>query len=93
MGIEKTRMRAPQLFYWPKMSMDIEKMVSSCLICEKYRHNNQKDPLQQYDSPKYPFHKVAMDIFEYAGKSFLALIDAYSGWICAEKLNDKSINE
>lgn len=40
--------------------------------------------------PRYPFHIVAMDLFEYAGKDFIALIDSYSGYNFGEQIKNKT---
>lgn len=93
LGIEKTRMRARELYYWPGLSTEIEKFISGCRICEKFRRKNQKEPLQQHSEPMYPWEQVAIDIFDYGGLSYLAIVDSYSGWLCSEKLKNKSINE
>lgn len=51
-------------------------------ICEKFKRNNQKDPLVQDDTPQYPFQKISFDLFEYA------LIDAYSNF--AKQVKNKT---
>lgn len=33
MGIEKSKLKAREIFYWPGMSSKIEEMVSKCEIC------------------------------------------------------------
>lgn len=91
-GIEKTLARARQLFYWPGISADIKAIVKNCHICEKYLRNNCGEPLVQESNPEYPWQKVSMDIYEYMNKSYIVLIDAYSGWICSEKIPNKSID-
>ncbi|XP_036317801.1 uncharacterized protein LOC118732797, partial [Rhagoletis pomonella] len=42
--------------------------------------------------PEYPFHIAGMDIFEYAGKPFISIIDSYSGFLMVEQLENKSAN-
>ncbi|XP_058816894.1 uncharacterized protein LOC131680192 [Topomyia yanbarensis] len=73
------------------MANDVSEMVKSCLTCEKFQRNNQKEPLRQDDSPECPFQKVSTDIYEYGGKDWLVLVDAYSGFICSDRLQDKSM--
>lgn len=46
----------------------------------------------QEETPKYPFHVVGMDIFEYAGLDFLALFDAYSKYLISISLHNKTSN-
>lgn len=90
LGIEKTLARARMLYYWPGMNKQIRELVVSCTICEKFKRNLQKEPLVQEQTPKYPFHIVAIDLFEYAGRDFVALIDAYSNFLISLKLNSKT---
>lgn len=45
LGIEKTIARARQLYYWEGMNEQIKAVVESCKVCEKFRRNNQKEPL------------------------------------------------
>lgn len=92
LGVEKTRLRARRLFYWPGMSKDIEKQIQMCRICEKHRYSNSKEPLKQHESPKFAWEKISMDVFEHGGVSYLVIIDAYSNWLCVERLRDKSVD-
>lgn len=90
LGIEKTLARARKLYYWPGMNTQIKQLVTSCTICEKFKRNMQKEALVQEEAPRFPFHVVAMDLFEYAGRDFVAIIDAYSNYLIAMKLNNKT---
>lgn len=91
LGIEKTLARARMQFFWPGMTNDITEMVKMCVTCEQFQRNNQKEPLKQDDSPEYPFQSVSTDIYEYGGRNWLVIIDAYSGFICSDSLPDKSM--
>lgn len=90
LGIEKTLARARMLYYWPGMSSQIKEIVSTCATCEKFKRNNQKEELVQEEAPGYPFHIAAMDLFEYAGRDFISIIDSYSGYLIVEQLNSKT---
>lgn len=90
LGIEKTLARARMNYYWPEMRKQLKEMIENCTVCETFKRNNTKEPLVQEKAPLYPFHVVSMDIFEYAGSNYIALIDAYSGFVMAERLNSKS---
>lgn len=89
LGIEKTLARARELFYWPGMNKMIKDRVQSCIVCEKFTRNVQKEPLTQ-ERAKYPYHIVGMDIFEYGGRSFIAIYDSYSNYLVAIELKNKS---
>lgn len=73
LGIEKTLARARMLYYWPGMNAQIKEMIAACKVCEKFKRNNQKEPLVQEQNPEYPYHFVSMDIYEYAGHDFIAI--------------------
>lgn len=90
LGIEKTLSRARMLYYWPGMTDQIRQLVVACNICEKFKRNNQLEPLVQEMSPKYPYHIVSMELFEYAGRDYLSIIDAYSNYLIAIQVSNKS---
>lgn len=90
LGIEKTLSRARMLYYWPEMNKQIKGLVESCSICEKFKRNNQKEPLTQDETPKYAYERVSMDLFEYAGCDFIAIIDAYSNYLVSYRINNKT---
>lgn len=46
--------------------------------------------MKQENNHLYPFHRIAIELFEYAGKDFLSIIDSYSGYLVVAKLNQKS---
>lgn len=93
MGITKTRLRAKCNLYWPSMDKDIKQMVSNCRICEKYRPKNCKEPMIPHQIPDKPFLKVATDIFDYGGKSFMVLADYFTGWIEVVEMRSKTGHE
>lgn len=89
-GISKTKARAKMVFYWPNMNQCIENMIQKCLICEKFRSNNVKEELTQYEVPDLPFHSVSCDILYFAGYDYLVLYDRFSKWLecCRLKFKD-----
>lgn len=93
LGIEKTLSRARLQYFWPGMTNDITELVKSCNVCKKFTSNNQKEPLLQEKPAQYPFQRISTDIYEYAGANFIVLIDAYSGYIISQKLQEKSIRQ
>ncbi|KAB0801714.1 hypothetical protein PPYR_03900 [Photinus pyralis] len=80
-GIEKTKARARQLVYWPGLSRDIENMINRCVICERYRVANVKEPMLMHDIPELPFNKLAVDILECRRKNYLVVQDYLSKWL------------
>lgn len=93
MGFTKTKARARELFYWVNMNTDIENFISKCFICQKYSNANTREPMIPHSIPDLPFQKLACDIFDFNGCSFLVVIDYYSKWIEFKKLKNKSTSE
>ncbi|XP_060085632.1 uncharacterized protein K02A2.6-like [Ylistrum balloti] len=78
LGIVKTKQRARQILFWPRMNHDIEQIVSKCAVCNQYRKSNSKEPLIPHDIPSHPWLKVGADLFNYKGKEYLLCVDYYS---------------
>lgn len=93
MGINKTKARAAEIFYWLSMGRDIENLVSKCEKCEKYRNSNVKEPMMTHEIPELPFEKIGCDIFEYAKKSYLIIVDYHSKWIEFKLMKNKTSSE
>lgn len=93
MGVEKTKLKARQTVYWPNINADVENCVGKCSVCEKYRSSNIKEPLIPQAVPNLPFEKVAVDLLEFRGKPYIALIDYYSKWLELHQLRDLTSNE
>lgn len=90
LGIEKTLARARKLYFWPRMNNEIKEAIASCNVCEKFTRNNQKEPLVQEMNPKFPYHIVSMDLYEYAGRDFIVIIDAYSNYLVSLPVKNKT---
>ena len=54
LGIEKTKARARDGFYWPGINADIEEVVGQCTTCLRYRSNNQREPMFAHQIPDLP---------------------------------------
>ena len=81
LGREKIKARARELLYWPKMSKEIEEHCSKCKICETHARKNVRELLKPLQVPERPWKRVGTDIFSYAGKIYLVIVDAYSSLV------------
>nr|CAI5826660.1 unnamed protein product [Callosobruchus analis] len=52
-GIEKTKQRARQIFYWPGMSSDVEQFIYKCEVCQTNRRSQQKETLVPHEMPSH----------------------------------------
>ena len=66
-----------QLVWWPAFSADVAAFIAECDTCIK--HGSVKhQPLQLTPLPKGPWEEVAVDVFVFAGKLFLVIVDYYT---------------
>ena len=80
-GIVRTLRRARTSIYWPGISSDIKNMVERCDACQEGRPSLAAEPRTTDQKPTRPFQETACDLFEYAGRQYLAYVDRFSNWI------------
>ncbi|CAB4006649.1 Transposon Ty3-G Gag-Pol poly [Paramuricea clavata] len=70
--------RARECLYWPGMSGDIKNCVSTCEVCREYERSQTKETLMSHEVPSRPWQRVAADLFEHAGRTYLVTTDYFS---------------
>lgn len=75
LGFNKTCIIARELFYWPAITSELKSFIGQCKTCNKYSKSQTKKSLVNHYITEIPFMKVGIDIAEYAGNSFLILVD------------------
>ena len=81
MGINRTKALARVLLWWPGLSTEIEKMVSTCKACQATRASAPRLPAVPWPSPCAPWSRLHVDFAgPFKGKHFMVIVDAYSGW-------------
>ena len=76
------------------MSEDIFYYVDKCATCNSAKPHQQKEPMQLHQVPSRPFEFVGTDLFDFNGKTFIVLVDSYSGFFDFQELsapNSKNI--
>ena len=89
LGISKTRRLAKSCVWWPTISSHIEEMVKRCRVCAMHRPE-KKEPLLPSSTPKRPWERLAMDLFELRGETYLLVVDYFSRWPEIRLLNSQS---
>ena len=59
LDIEKCKLRAKSCVYWPNIYREIETLVSSCGVCQKYQNSQQKEPIIPSEIPSRPWQTVS----------------------------------
>ena len=86
LGIEKTKLRAPDTVFWLGIKNDIEQVVHSCNICLESRNMHAKEPMLTSAIPKYPFQIVGTDLFLWNGQEYIIVVNFYSRFWEIERL-------
>ena len=92
-GIEKTKANARTTVFWPGMNKHIEDIVSCCEKCLKYQSKQTKEPMQTREIPILPWQIVTSGVLEHKNQNYLVVIDYYSKYIEAIRLNGKTSSD
>ena len=63
------------------MASDIKQIADMCETCQEMKPQNSSEPLRQHSDGDEPWQKIGLDLFEIAGKHYLAVVDYYSNFI------------
>ena len=85
-GIIRCQQRARNSIYWPGINKDIEDIVSTCDLCQKYQNSQKKEPLEPIQHPSVPWHTLGTDLLYYNNETFIIIGDYYSKYLLVEKL-------
>lgn len=89
-GVVSTKLLAQDSVYWPGIMVDIENMVLSCIVCQRYSRSNSKEPLQPHTVPELPWQKIGIDFKSLGTLNFLIIVDYFSKFIVVNKIVSKT---
>ena len=73
--------RARSIVFWPGMTIDMDKVRSSCKDCVCNAPSQPGLPPAPYSAPSTPFEKVVADYCKCVGQHYLIFADRLSGWV------------
>lgn len=85
-GIEKTRRLCRESCYWPNINKDVEKICTSCQLCQEFQHRNKPEPMIAYEIPSKKWQYIASDLFQIGDTHFLIIADKYSKFPIVEEM-------
>ena len=91
-GVEGTLRRARDIVYWPGITAQLKDYLSKCGICNRYRPEQCREPLQPHIVPNLPWEKVGVDLFILERQAFLIAVDYYSGYFEVQDLSNTTSN-
>ena len=68
---------------------DLTDYISNCETCNTYQAEQTKEPLINYEIPKYLWEKIGIDIFTLDSKDYLCTLDYYSDYFEIDSLPHK----
>ena len=86
LGRDSMLRRARGTVYWPNIASDIKQIADMCETCQDMKSRNPPEPLRQHSNGDEPWQKIGLDLFEIAGKHYLAVVDYYSNFIDVDVL-------
>ena len=89
-GIKHTQDRARESVFWPGITKDIENKVKDCVICQQNSTSQTKEIMHPHDTPKGPWMKLGVDLFEHNKKQYLLVVDYFSKFPIIRKLHSLS---
>lgn len=78
LGVNGCLNRARECLYWSGMYGDIKNFVSTCEVCREYERSQTKETLRSHEIPSRLWQRVAADLFEHAGRTYLVTTDYFS---------------
>ena len=80
-GVVSMSNRAQQAVFWPGIFKDLEATRAQCRDCCAKAPSQPALPPVNLASPEYPFHMISTDYCEIKGKTWLIIVDRFTGWL------------
>lgn len=86
MGVEGKLRRARECVFWPQMNSELKDYITACEICQAHSDRQQKETLKPHPMTSQPWERVGAGIMECKEKTFLVIVDYYSGFFEVDQL-------
>ena len=92
-GSGSMALRAGETVWWPGVSTDLARVRDQCGQCIRNAPSLPALPPVKPRIPDYLFQLLVLDYFDYAGKSYVVVVDRYSRWPVVSQCKDRSSEE
>lgn len=89
-GVDKSKLRAKKVLFWPHMLKEIEDVVKNCRTCLRFPKTHSKEELLLRSIPDGPWQVLGADIFYFKSSPFLLLVDYYSKFMEFKELQKEN---
>lgn len=88
-GIDETEKRIKRIYYWPNQQKSIQNYINNCDICQVTKYDRRPLKLEYNITPTAtkPFQILHIDSITLENCKFLTIIDSFSKYAQAYKLN------
>ena len=77
-AVDKMKLRAREMVYWPGISKDIKVTSHKCEICAKFARTQQKETLQYVKTPQAGWEQLGLDLFSLRNTHYLLVVDCFN---------------
>ena len=89
MGTEKMQLRARSSVFWPELTNDVKNITKSCEPCQKHAPKQRQEEILVHEpTATKPWSKLASDIFDIKGQSYIVIADYYSRFPYVKQLSN-----
>lgn len=99
MGQDKTLDAIRPKYFFPNLYKKIHQYIEKCVTCQTRADKKTKPPVQEMETPPYPFAKIGLDLSGpypttlSGNKYIVSFIDLFSGWPESFPVPDKSADQ
>lgn len=86
LGVITCNAKAMELVVWPSIDEDIKSIVRWCKIFHQYPYILASEPLIMRQASDLTWSRIRVDLFKYAGCSYILAYDAFANFPEVEKL-------
>ena len=77
-------------YYWPGIDADIAQYVKRCKTCTQHKTTQHIQPMIPRDVPEAHWQELASDFFNFKGKEYLLIADAFSKYPFTFRMSTKT---
>jgi hypothetical protein len=88
-----TMLKRAQSLWWPGLATDCRNFVARCTTCQLTAVRQPKEPMISHEVPPAPGLVLSSDYAEFRGKSFVIVVDQFSGMAEHFVVSDKTPKE
>ena len=94
LGESKSVRAAEAIYFWPNMAEQVRATVKNCDACQITARSQPLEPPPNFDEIACrPMEKVSCDLFHFGNKTYLILVDFFSGYTFTKMIGASSSTE